>query len=178
MKFCRLNVYKQVNETIWCHTLNFKGFPTQSTQRLKVINIVTHIHYTVSLGDLCCSFCNILVLHRPKEFYIKMLVGKCVHKICVIVKIVSNVHCPSQLRDYLQFRSSKQNMNLRDSLVLHIPLYKTSLGQTSFKYMAGKDWDSLPNEIRLAKSLDRFKFMVYKHFSELDKVSHVYSIIK
>ena len=96
----------------------------------------------------------------------------------MVFKIVNNVHCPSQLRDYLQFRSSKQNMNLRDSLVLHIPLYKTSLGQTSFKYIAGKDWNSLPNEIRLAKTLDRFKFMVYKHFSELDKVSHVYSIIK
>lgn len=93
-----------------------------------------------------------------------MLVGKCVHKICVIVKIVSNVHCPSQLRDYLQFRSSKHNRNLRDSLVLHIPLLKKSLGQTSFKYMAGKDWNSLPNEIRLAKTLDRFKLMVYRHF--------------
>ena len=63
-------------------------------------------------------------------------------------------------------------------LVLHIPLYKTSLGQMSFLYMAVKDWNSLPNEIRLAKTLDRFKFMVYKHFLELDTVSYVCSIIK
>ena len=88
--------------------------------------------------------------------------------------IVNNVHCLSQLRDYLQFRSSKHNRNLRDSLVLHIPLYKTSLGQTSLEYMAGKDCNSLSNEIRLAKILDRFKFMVCKHFLELDKVVHVY----
>ena len=92
----------------------------------------------------------------------------------MVFKIVNNVHCPSQLRDYLQFRSSKHNRNLRDTLALQIPLYKTSLGQTSFKYIAGKDWNSLPNEIRLANTLDRFKFMIYKHFLELDKVSHVY----
>ena len=56
----------------------------------------------------------------------------------MVFKIVNNVHCPSQLRDYLQLRSSKHNRNLRDSLVLHILWYKTSLGQTSFKYMAAK----------------------------------------
>ena len=49
----------------------------------------------------------------------------------------------------------------------------SALGQSSFKFVAAKDWNELPKEIRELSSITSFKSKVFKHFLELDKEQHV-----
>ena len=65
---------------------------------------------------------------------------------------------------------------LRDSRELHLPRYKTAMGQSTFEYVAGKEWNDLPKELRVYETLRIFKIKTFKHLIELDKAQHNCSV--
>ena len=49
----------------------------------------------------------------------------------------------------MQFTNRKTNRKtLRDSGELHLPRYKTAMGQSTFEYAAAKEWNDLPKEVK------------------------------
>ena len=63
-------------------------------------------------------------------------------------RIINNVNCPKQLIGYLVKQSQRHCRSLRGSTLLDLPQVKTKCGQTSFKFSAARDWNSLPKDIR------------------------------
>ena len=45
----------------------------------------------------------------------------------------------------------------------------SAVGQSSFKFAAGKDWNDLPWELRELSTISSFKTKIFKYFSELDQ---------
>ena len=81
-----------------------------------------------------------------------------------VFRIINNVNCPKQLIGYLVKRSRRHCRSLRDSTLLDLPQVKTKCGQTSFKFSAARDWNSLPKDIRDQKSLVHFKRKLFEYF--------------
>ena len=79
--------------------------------------------------------------------------------------------CPIQLKNTFKFRFNVHQRNLRDKTLL-----KSAMGQSTFKYAAAKDWNSLPSELRDITSLSRFKRSVYTYLAAIDNASHICSI--
>ena len=65
---------------------------------------------------------------------------------------------------------------IRDSGELHLPRYKTAMGQSTFEYAAAKEWNDLPKELRACKTLGLFKLRTFKFLIELDKTQHICSV--
>ena len=53
----------------------------------------------------------------------------------------------------MQFTNRK---TLRDSGELHLPRYKTAMGQSTFEYAAAKEWNDLPKELRACNDARTF----------------------
>ena len=70
----------------------------------------------------------------------------------LVYKIVNDYHCPRQLQGYFSLRSEIRRKTLRDSGELHLPRYKTAMGQSTFEYAAAKEWNDLPKELRACKA--------------------------
>ena len=43
--------------------------------------------------------------------------------------------------------------------------YKTAIGQSTFEYAAGKEWNDLPKELRACKALGLFKIRTFKFYA-------------
>ena len=84
--------------------------------------------------------------------------------------------CPIQLKDTFKFRFNVHQRNLRDKTLLDLQTVKSAMGQSTFKYAAAKDWNSLPSELRDITSLSRFKRSVYTYLAAIDNASHICSI--
>ena len=65
-----------------------------------------------------------------------------------------------------------QNRILRDNTILHLPVDKTSVGQSTFQYSAAADWNKLTRSIREIKTLAMFKSKVYSYLRDLDRTMH------
>ena len=65
---------------------------------------------------------------------------------------------------------------MRDKTLHDLPTVKSAMGQSTFKYAAAKDWNSLPSELRDITSLSRFKRSVYTYLAAIDNASHICSI--
>ena len=61
------------------------------------------------------------------------------------------------LRNFLTTRSEIYEGNTRNKDKLHVPLYRTTTAERSFKYRGTSLWNSLPKEIRDISSLDSFE---------------------
>lgn len=94
----------------------------------------------------------------------------------LVYKIVNDYHCPRQLQGYFSLRSEIRRKTLRDSGELHLPRYKTAMGQSTFEYAAAKEWNDLPKELRACKTLGLFKLRTFKFLIELDKTQHICSV--
>jgi len=94
----------------------------------------------------------------------------------LVYKIVNDYHCPRQLQGYFSLRSEIRHKTLRDSGELHLPRYKTAMGESTFEYAAGKEWNDLPKELRACKALGLFKIRTFKFLIELDKTQHICSV--
>ena len=70
-----------------------------------------------------------------------------------IIKIVNDYHCPRQLQGYFALRSELRRKALRDNRELHLPQYKTAMGQSTFEYVAAKEWNDLPKELGACETL-------------------------
>ena len=75
---------------------------------------------------------------------------------------------------YFSLRSEIRGKTLRDGGELHLPRYKTAMGQSTFEYAAAKEWNDLPKELRACKTLGLFKIL--KFLIELDKTQHICSV--
>ena len=80
--------------------------------------------------------------------------------ICIF-RLVINIDCPIQLKDTFlnvfkntfKLRFNIHQRNLRDKTLLDLPTVKSAMGQSTFKYAAAKEWNSLPSELRDITSL-------------------------
>ena len=61
------------------------------------------------------------------------------------------------LGHFFTTRSEIYEGNTRNKDKLHVPLYRTTTAQRSFKYRGTSLWNNLPKEIRDISSLDSFK---------------------
>ena len=93
-----------------------------------------------------------------------------------VYKIINDYHCPRQLQGYFSLRSEIRRKTLRHSGELHLPRYKTAMGQSTFEYAAAKEWNDLPKELRACKRLGLFKIKTFKFLIELDKTQHICSV--
>ena len=94
-------------------------------------------------------------------------------KLQYVFRIINNYDFPRQLIGYLVKRSERHSRSLRDQNLLDLPLVKSKCGQTTFKFSAAKDWNSLPRKIRDQKVLSHFKYKLFKYFMNTDKAAHV-----
>ena len=95
--------------------------------------------------------------------------------ICIF-RLVNNMDCPIQLKDTSKFRFNVHQRNLRDKTLLDLPTVKSAMGQSTFKYAAAKDCNSLLSELRDITLLSRFKRCVYTYLAAIDNASHICSI--
>ena len=94
----------------------------------------------------------------------------------LVYKIVNDYHCPRQLQGFFEMRSELHRKALRDSKELHLPRYKTVMGQSTFEFTAAKEWNDLPKELRACETLRIFKFKTFKLLIEFDKAQHKCSV--
>ena len=83
-------------------------------------------------------------------------------RLSLVFKIINNINCPDQLKDYLVRRSDVHKRSFRDTGLLDLPKVSTKMGQNSFKFSAAKDWNDLPVELRELTSLSLFKNKLFK----------------
>ena len=94
----------------------------------------------------------------------------------LVYKIVNDYHCPRQLQGYFALRSELRRKALRDSRELHLPRYKTAMGQSTFEYAAAKEWNDLPKELHACETLRILKIKTFKLLTESDKAQHKCSV--
>ena len=88
----------------------------------------------------------------------------------LVFKIVNNQLCPTQLHNYMTLRSEYHGRTFRDRQEIHLPKAKSTIGQSTFKLTGAKDWNELPNELRVdSLTLVSFKRKSFKHLQEQDK---------
>ena len=95
------------------------------------------------------SFCNCL-----------SCVYNCIDQLCLIIHIIlcnsimvfkcMNGLAPGYLSDQFVTRSSISTCKTRNSLLLHLPLFKTTTGQRTFNYRMVSLWNALPQYIKLS----------------------------
>ena len=67
---------------------------------------------------------------------------------------------PEYIRDLVKFKDNKYNFRYEN--MLQVPTVRTSrYGKNSFRFEAARVWNSLPNEIRCAKSFKEFKGLIH-----------------
>ena len=88
----------------------------------------------------------------------------------LVFKIVNNQLCPTQLHNYMTLRSECHGRTFRDRQEIHLPKAKSTIGQSTFKLTGAKDWNELPNELRVdGLTLGSFKRKTFKYLQEQDK---------
>ena len=75
----------------------------------------------------------------------------------LVYEIVNDYHCPRQLQGYFSMRSEIRHKALRDGRELHLPRYKTAMGQSTFEYADAMEWNDLPKELRACETQDFLK---------------------
>ena len=79
----------------------------------------------------------------------------------LVFKIVNNVDCPMHHKNYFLLRSALREKTLRGRMLIDLPKVTTFTGQTMLRFVAARDWNSLPMVIRHVKVLGRFKSSVF-----------------
>ena len=80
---------------------------------------------------------------------------------------------PTYLLERFKKRSQLYNSNTRSKDMLQIPFYRSAAGQRSFFYRSVKMWNDLPEVLKSADSVNRFKVL----YKKICKYSFVYSYI-
>jgi len=65
------------------------------------------------------------------------------------------------------FKSELRGKTLRDGSEIHLPKTKSAMGQSTFKYAAGKEWNNPAKELHVTDlSLNTFetKFRIFTRF--------------
>ena len=78
-----------------------------------------------------------------------------------------------QLHNYMTLRPECHGRTLRDRPEIHLPKVKSTICQSAFKFTGAKDWDELPNELRIdGLTLGSFKRKTFEYLQEQDKTQH------
>ena len=79
------------------------------------------------------------------------------HELVTMYKII-NANSPSYLKDQFTKLCEQNSYNLRErETKVKFPQPKTEQFRNSFRFRAAVKWNSLPDHIRLSKSLEAFK---------------------
>ena len=74
---------------------------------------------------------------RRERLVLLTLFNRCRYlRLQLVHKIVIDYHRARQLQGYFALRSELRRKALRDSRELHLPRYRTAVGQSTFKYAA------------------------------------------
>ena len=127
---------------VWglCSKKNFDFLERLQSKAMRIILRTNHLTCTQSMRERL----GLLTLFNRRRYLCLQLV----------YKIVNDYHCPRQLK------------TLRDSGELHLPRYKTAMGQSTFEYAAAKEWNDLPRELRACKTLGLCKIKTFKFLIE------------
>ena len=89
----------------------------------------------------------------------------------LVFKIVNNYRCHTQLQSYVNFRYELCGRSLRDTRETHLPKVKSAMGQSTFKFAAGKERINLPKELQ-AKDLNlrTRKSKTFHYLLEQDRI--------
>ena len=73
----------------------------------------------------------------------------------------------------MTLRSKCHGRTLGGRREIHLPKVKSTIGQSTFKFTGAKDWNELPNELRVdGLTLGSFKRKTFKYLQEQDKRQH------
>ena len=73
----------------------------------------------------------------------------------------------------MTLRSECHSRTLGGRQEIHLPKVKSTIGQSTFKFTGAKDWNELPNGLRVdGLTLASFKRNTFKYLQEQDKTQH------
>jgi len=102
-------------------------------------------------NDYTCSYDSLLHLSGLPTLRIRRM-----RNIALETYKILNCQGPSYLHDLVNYKNSSYNFRYKN--LVEIPHPRTErYGKRSFKYTAGKVWNSLPDEYRRASSFSQFK---------------------
>ena len=114
---------------------------------------------------------------RTKLALSSLLSRRCFLRFQIVYKIVHNVNCLDQLKNYqteLRDHNYTTERSLRDATQLDLgDTMLSAMGQSLFKFAAAKDWNHLSKELRELGSMSSFKTEGFKYLLELDQKQHV-----
>ena len=134
-----LKIYKTTNLPIWDYGCILWGFCSKKNsdflERLqnKAMQIILRTNHLACTQSMTKRL-GLLTLSNRRRYL----------RLQLVYKIVHDYHCPRQLQGYFALRSELRRKALRDSRELHLPRYKTAMGQSIFEYAAAKEWNDLP----------------------------------
>jgi hypothetical protein len=141
----------------YCNSL-FGGLPKSTLTKLQrvlntaarvVAKIPRHGHITPALKEL-----HWLPIQYRVQFKILMHTYKCIHGLA-----------PTYMSEMITMYQPKRTLRSAEFLILDVPKVKSATyGDRQFKYQAAKLWNSLPPNIRQARTLETFKKLLKTHF--------------
>ena len=94
--------------------------------------------------------------------WVELSTRRKIHKCVLVFKCLNNL-VPEYLSGYFTRNSSIHSYNTRSKNNLHLPKPNLSLGRRSFIYSGSLLYNNLPDEIKNAVSLTKFKSLVQRH---------------
>ena len=94
--------------------------------------------------------------------WVELSTRRKIHKCVLVFKCLNNL-VPEYLSGYFTRNSSIHSYNTRRKNNLHLPKPNLSLGRRSFIYSGSLIYNNLPDEIKNAVSLTKFKSLVQRH---------------
>ena len=139
----------------YCNSLLAALPPTQIAQLQRVQNKAARLATRTFLRDHITPV--LRDLHwLPVECRIKyktlITVFKCIHDMA-----------PLYLKELLHIHSRDSRLRQSGRLILRQPIARKCVGEQSFKVVAPKLWNTLPEELRAAQSLNVFKRQLKTH---------------
>ena len=119
----------------------------------KILRTLQRKHKKFRVASLYEGY-NTLPINLLHERQLLLFIHKCIHH---------NDKLPSIFAKYHNDNTDIHDHDTRQKTNLHVALHSTSFGQRCVNYKGGKQWNSLPNNLKTERSTLKFKKMVYKH---------------
>ena len=83
--------------------------------------------------------------------------ARVIFKIATMVFKIRRTHQPSYLAEMIEEHKPQRSLRSSSQLLLKEPTYRTVTSRRSFRYVAAKTWNSLPEAIRTIDTLEPFR---------------------
>ena len=89
------------------------------------------------------------------------------YKIATITHKIRTTQQPGYLVDLIEDAVPSRTLRSKSGILLKVPMFKTQIGQRSFRYIAATTWNSLPDNIRTIDNFTTFKKHLKTHLYNL-----------